>query len=67
MSGNIETRLLNALKAEQQRFALEALRKPQTRDTFEYGYRVGMVQGYDAAINVLLQLLKEEKDSDKDL
>lgn len=67
MSGNIETRLLNALKAEQQRFALEALRKPQTRDTFEYGYRVGMVQGYDAAINVLLQLLKEERDEDKDL
>lgn len=67
MSGNLETRLLNAYKAEQQRFALEALRKPQTRDTFEYGYRVGVVQGYEAAINVLLQLLKEEKDSDPDL
>ncbi len=66
MSG-IETRFLNALKAEQQRFALEALRKPQTRDSFEYGYRVGMVAGYEAAINVLLQLLKEEKDSDPDL
>jgi hypothetical protein len=63
----IETRFLNALKAEQQRFALEALRKPQTRDSFEYGYRVGMVAGYEAAINVLLQLLKEEKDSDPDL
>jgi hypothetical protein len=53
--------------AEQQRFALEALKKPQTRDTFEYGYRVGIVQGYEAAINVLLQLLKEERDSDPDL
>jgi hypothetical protein len=63
----LETRFLNALKAEQQRFALEALRKPQTRDSFEYGYRVGMVAGYEAAINVLLQLLKEEKDSDPDL
>ena len=67
MSGNLDTRLLNALKAEQQRFALEALRKPQNRDAFEYGYRVGLVQGYDAAINVLLQLLKEERDSDPDL
>lgn len=64
---NIETRFLNALKAQQQRFALEALRKPQTRDAFEYGYRVGVVAGYEAAIDILLQLLKEEKDSDPDL
>ena len=64
---NIETRFLNALKAQQQSFALEALRKPQTRDAFEYGYRVGVVAGYEAAIDVLLQLLKEEKDSDPDL
>jgi hypothetical protein len=64
---SVENRFLNALKAEQQRFALEALRKPQTRDTFEYGYRVGVVQGYEAAINVLLTLLKEEKDNDPDL
>lgn len=66
MSG-IETRFLNALKAQQQRFALEALRKPQTRDAFEYGYRVGVVAGYEAAIDILLQLLKEEKDGDPDL
>lgn len=64
---NIETRFLNALKAQQQRFALEALRKPQTRDAFEYGYRVGVVAGYEAAIDILLQLLKEEKDGDPDL
>ena len=59
--------LFNRLKADQQSFALDALRRPQTRDAFEYGYRVGMVAGYEAAINVLLQLLKEEKDSDSDL
>ena len=66
MSG-IETRLLNALKAEQQSFALEALRKPQTRDAFEYGHRVGVIAGYESAINVLLQLLKEERNNDPDL
>lgn len=66
MSG-IETRFLNALKAEQQRFAVDALKKPQTRDTFEYGYRVGIVQGYEAAINVLMQLLNEEELNGKDL
>ena len=66
MSG-IETALLNRLKAEQAQFALEALKKPQNRDTFEYGYRVGVVAGYDAALDVLLNLLDEEKNSDSDL
>jgi hypothetical protein len=43
------------------------MQRPQTRDAFEYGHRVGVVAGYDAAINVLLSLLKEERDSDPDL
>jgi hypothetical protein len=64
---NISSLLLNRLKADQQQFAVEALRRPQTRDTFEYGYRVGMVAGYEAAINVLLKLLDEEKNSDNDI
>ena len=64
---SIEAKLLNRLKADQQQFAVEALRRPQTRDTFEYGYRVGMVAGYEAAINVLLKLLDEEKNSDNDI
>ena len=64
---NVESQLLNRLKAEQQSFAVEALMRPQTRDTFEYGYRVGMVAGYEAAINVLLNLLDQEKNLDNDL
>jgi hypothetical protein len=64
---NVELQLLNRLKVEQQSFAVDALRRPQTRDTFEYGYRVGMVAGYEAAINVLLTLLDEEKNFDNDL
>ena len=64
---NLETQLLNALKARQADFALQALKKPQNRDTFEYGYRVGVVAGYEAAIDVLLNLLDEEKNSDNDL
>jgi hypothetical protein len=64
---NLESQLLNRLKAEQQSFAVDALRRPQTRDTFEYGYRVGMVAGYEAAINVLLNLLDQEKNLDNDL
>jgi hypothetical protein len=57
----IETKLLNRLKAEQQQFSVDALKRPQERDAFEYGYRVGVVAGYEAAINVLLKLLEEEK------
>jgi len=64
---NFESQLLNRLKAEQQQFAVDALKRPQTRDTFEYGYRVGMVAGYEAAINVLLNLLDQEKNLDNDL
>ena len=64
---NIDTKLLNKLKVEQQIFAVEALKKPHTRDAFEYGYRVGTVAGYEAAINVLLNLIDEDKHSDNDL
>jgi hypothetical protein len=64
---SIEAQLLNTLKVKQQEFALESLTRPQNRDAFEYGYRVGVVAGYDAAINVLLAILDEERNSDKDL
>lgn len=56
-----EAKLLNRLKAEQQQFSVDALKRPQERDAFEYGYRVGVVAGYEAAINILLKLLEEEK------
>lgn len=64
---NVESKLLNLLKANQVEFSLEALRRPQDRDTFEYGYLVGMVGGYEASINVLLNLLDEERNNDDDL
>lgn len=64
---SIEQRMLNALKAQQAEFALEGLKRPQLRDAFEYGYRTGMVNGYEAAINTLLELLKDERDGDPDL
>jgi len=64
---NIDSKLLNLLKANQAEFALEALRRPQKRDTFEYGYRVGMVAGYEAAIDVLLNLIDEDKNGIQDL
>lgn len=64
---SIEAKILNRLKAAQQDFAVDALRQPQTRDAFEYGYRVGIFTGYEAAIAVLLKIIDEEKFGDKDL
>jgi hypothetical protein len=63
----VEDRLLAKLKADQQAFALEALKRPVERDAFEYGYRVGMVAGYEAAIRTLLDLLDDERNGDRDL
>tara|TARA_R100000935_G_scaffold43810_1_gene66269 strand:- start:1330 stop:1527 length:198 start_codon:yes stop_codon:yes gene_type:complete len=64
---NIESKLLNIIKADQADFALEALKRPQDRDTFEYGYLVGMVAGYEASINVLLNLIDEDRNGNEDL
>jgi hypothetical protein len=64
---SVEVDLLNGLKAAQQQFALDALKRPVNRDNFEYGYRVGVVSGYEAAINLLLDLVRRERDDEKDL
>ena len=64
---NFETQLLTRLKEKQQQFALDALRRPQERNAFEYGYRVGMVAGYESAIDVLLSLIDEEQYGEKDI
>lgn len=64
---NFETTLLNRLKVSQQQFALDALSRPQERDAFEYGYRVGTVAGYESAINVLLTLIDENKNGNNDI
>ncbi len=62
-----ETELLNRLKAAQQQFALDALKRPVSRDNFEYGYRVGVVEGYELAVNALLALVREVRDDDRDI
>lgn len=64
---SLEDRLLARLKAEQQQFSLDALRRPVQRDAFEYGYRVGVVAGYEAAVTALLALLADERHGERDL
>ena len=64
---NLETALLNRLKAGQAEFALESLKRPSNRDLFQYGFCVGQVAGVEFAINLLLSILEEEKHSDNDI
>lgn len=64
---NLETKLLNRLKESQMNYSVEALKRPVNRDAFEYGYRVGVIEGYESAINVLLNLIDEDKYRDNDL
>jgi hypothetical protein len=59
--------LLNRLKAEQQRYALEALSRPTAKDAFEYGYRAGTVAGIEASIDILLNLINDEKHGNNDI
>jgi len=63
----LETKLLNALKQEQSAYALQGLMQPNQRDAFEYGHRAGTVAGLEKAINILINLLKEDEDNDSKL
>jgi len=57
----IETKLLRKLKELQSDTALQALQQPNQRDAFEYGYRAGTIYGLEMAVNLLLNLIDEEK------
>ena len=59
-----ESMLLNLLKEEQAKYALTALRHPNQRDAFEYGYRVGVLAGLEQAVTVLLKSVEEENSRD---
>lgn len=60
----IESVLLNKLKEKQAEYAIQALKYPGQKDAYEFGYRVGVFQGFEAAINVLLDMVKEQDSKD---
>lgn len=64
---NLADRLLARLKSEQASYALTSLQRPAQKDAFEYGFRAGVVAGYENSINLLISLLKEERDRDPEL
>lgn len=60
-----DSAILNRLKHRQAQFALDSLRTPGDRSEYEFGYRVGVVAGYEKAMEEILALLKEERDNDR--
>lgn len=63
----IEVALLNSLREEQQQYALQSLKQPNRCDAFEYGYRTGIIAGYEQAIALLLKMIDEERNGERDL
>lgn len=64
---NIETRLLNRIKAAQAEYAIQALKLPGEKREFDFGFRCGYTAGLEAALSVLFELVEEDKRDDKDL
>lgn len=63
----MELQFLNRLKKEQADYAFDALKRPAEKTEFEYGYRVGVLAGLLKSEEILIALLKSERDDDKDL
>lgn len=61
---SVETKLLNALKAEAPSYAVQALKNTGDKSPFDYGFRAGYLAGLARAEELLLALLREERDSE---
>lgn len=62
----LDENFVRRLEDEQANFAVEALKKPNLGNSFEYGYRCGIVLGLEVAKNKYIELLNEER-GDRDV
>jgi hypothetical protein len=63
---SFDDNLLRALRTEQLNYAVEALSVPGAeKNSYEYGLRVGIFNGYQRAIDLITKLLTEEKFSER--
>lgn len=63
----MDARHINALKQAQNEFAIEALRRPAEKTEFGHGYAVGVVAGYEMAMDLLINMEKKEEKDGQDL
>lgn len=62
-----EAAFIARLKAEQAEYAQQALRLPNEKTEFDFGYRVGVMAGLERSINLISVMLKEADDDKFDL
>lgn len=55
-------RIIMQLQKEQAELAAAALRRPNSRDAFEYGRVSGQYAGLERAIEIIMSTMKEEED-----
>ena len=64
---NIETALLNRIKAEQAEYAVQALKQPGGKSEYDFGFRCGYLAGLDHALNTLFSMLDQHEKDGADL
>ena len=55
--------LRERLSIEKSNFVTQAMKHPQKRDAFEYGFLIGKFHGYESSIS-LIQKIVEEKEKE---
>ena len=63
--------IINALRAEQSRLAIESLKRPKAASSdsamsYEYGYMAGTFAGCERAIERVLALYRDDKEDELD-
>jgi hypothetical protein len=59
-----ERKYLTALIDRQRELAIGAIEQPTGLDAYHYGYAAGVFRGMSAAIELLKQQLRDEKEKD---
>lgn len=57
-------KLLDRLQGETTKYAVEAIRVPARRDTFEYGTHHGVLKGFGLVEQWIQELLEEQEDDE---
>lgn len=64
---NVETHLLNRLRAAEAEYAVQALKSPGNKTEYDFGYRCGYMAGLEGALGILLGLLEDNRRDGEDL
>lgn len=57
-------RVISRLKEKRDEFALESLRKPREKTSYDYGRACGVVEGFDKAEAIVTEILKDLIDEE---